>query len=281
MAENLYVISHVSSNLLVKVGISGCWENRKKQLKVGNATRLEVLVECLDMRVTEKQCHQKYRAFRIPQSEWFFLPDQTTKDALLNYAKSQGVVVPQLLPKNQSCQIISAEEQEDLDFALEYWEEDFSGGETNEGIEMAMEENPFIISYEVFTDDFLLTLADGRKIECSGPKCFIQYFDPNGNRCYADVWPSDYHDAGDKENSLWVLGTEVYTCQLDGDDIWRECWFHKTFGNVDGMTFERFMERISILGVIPPEKWPVAVHANHQLQKERLEDLMARVAKNG
>ena len=281
MAEYLYAISLVSSSLLVKVGISGCWENRKKQLKVGNATRLEVLVECLDMRVTEKQCHQKYSAFRLPQSEWFFLPDQATKDALLNHAKSQGVVVPQLLPKNQSCQIISAEEQEDLDFALEYWEEDFSGGETNEDIEMAMEENPFIISYKVFTDDFLLTLADGREIECIGPKCFIQYFDPNGNRCYADVWPSDYHDAGDKENPLWVLGTEVYTCQVDGDDIWEACWFYKTFGNVDGMTFERFMKRISILENIPPKKWPVAVHANHQLQQERLEDLMAKVATNG
>ena len=281
MAENLYVISHSFSSLLVKIGISKCWENRKKQLKVGIATRLEVLVECSNMLSAEKQCHQKYRAFRVPQSEWFFLPDQATKDALLNYAKLQGIAVPQLLRKNNLCQILNAEDQENLDIALQDWEQDFKCDESCDSIYMAMEDNPFIIGHEVYTDDFFITWTDGREIQCSCPRCYIEYFDPNGNRCYAMVTPSDYHNASDKQYPSWMFKTEVYTCEYDGDDIWQACWFYKTFGSVDGMTFERFMERISILEAIPPEKWPVAVHANRQLRKERLEDLMAKIAKNG
>lgn len=79
MKGQVYLISYESSPLIVKIGRTKSWVNRRKQLKVGRKAAEELVVKSDDMCALEKKLHDTYKRYRIPATEWFVLPNEQTK----------------------------------------------------------------------------------------------------------------------------------------------------------------------------------------------------------
>ncbi len=73
----VYVVTHSNAKGLFKIGITRNPANRKDQLGGDDLTVLAMLLSW-NPESTEKHLHQKYKAVRLPQSDWFDL----TKDQL-------------------------------------------------------------------------------------------------------------------------------------------------------------------------------------------------------
>ena len=76
--ECLYVIQHNSSGL-VKIGVTGNWQSRSKQLYVGLRCQALIVVACDDNYYEENELHCDYDEQRIPRTEWFHLNKRQTK----------------------------------------------------------------------------------------------------------------------------------------------------------------------------------------------------------
>lgn len=68
----VYLIRSLASGLH-KIGITGNWDRRSKELKVGELTELVKHVTTFNPKAVETALHHHFRAHRLPQSEWFAL----------------------------------------------------------------------------------------------------------------------------------------------------------------------------------------------------------------
>ena len=68
----LYVIRHDATKT-VKIGITGNWDSRSKNLKIGEKTSLIALYNCPCIIDAEKKLHDTLREWRLPGSEYFNL----------------------------------------------------------------------------------------------------------------------------------------------------------------------------------------------------------------
>jgi hypothetical protein len=103
----LYFIEHVETKM-VKIGITSNWSSRLTALKTGKLTSVIAIFECHDINAAERDMHEKARKYRLPGSEYFFLPKQllnrllreckeaykdvTQKIALYNYYRASSVL---------------------------------------------------------------------------------------------------------------------------------------------------------------------------------------------
>jgi len=70
----LYVIRHLDTGLH-KIGITNDWGRRQRELEVGTKTAPVHVVRVNDARQVERFLHRRFKANRMPQSEWFHLSD--------------------------------------------------------------------------------------------------------------------------------------------------------------------------------------------------------------
>lgn len=68
----VYVIQNISTGLY-KIGITTNMQQRMRQLRVGKTSRLIGQRWSSDARAVERAAHQRYKAHRIPQAEYFNL----------------------------------------------------------------------------------------------------------------------------------------------------------------------------------------------------------------
>ena len=68
----VYVIQNISTGLY-KIGITTNMQQRMRQLRVGKSSRLIGQRWSSDARAVERAAHQRYKAQRIPQTEYFNL----------------------------------------------------------------------------------------------------------------------------------------------------------------------------------------------------------------
>lgn len=68
----VYVIRDEAS-WLHKIGITLDWQRRSRQLDIGTKTRAICIVRTIRPGEIERELHLRYKAFRLPQSEWFNL----------------------------------------------------------------------------------------------------------------------------------------------------------------------------------------------------------------
>ena len=103
----LYFIEHVETKM-VKIGITSNWSSRLTALKTGKITSVIAIFECHDINAAERDMHEKARKYRLPGSEYFFLPKQllnrllreckeaykdvTQKIALYNHCRASSVL---------------------------------------------------------------------------------------------------------------------------------------------------------------------------------------------
>jgi len=103
----LYFIEHIETKM-VKIGITSNWSARSTALKSGKLTKVIAIFECYDIKEAERDMHEKARKYRLPGSEYFFLPKQllnrllqecketykdvTQKIALYNYHRASPVL---------------------------------------------------------------------------------------------------------------------------------------------------------------------------------------------
>ena len=73
--ETVYLIRDRQSQL-VKIGITGDWGKRARQLKVGSKTDPLMVVLAHHNRHHESRLHEKWAEHRLPQTEWFCLDEQ-------------------------------------------------------------------------------------------------------------------------------------------------------------------------------------------------------------
>jgi hypothetical protein len=71
----LYVIRHLDTGLH-KIGITNDWSRRQRELEVGTKTQPVHVVRVNDARQIERFLHRRFKANRMPQSEWFHLSDE-------------------------------------------------------------------------------------------------------------------------------------------------------------------------------------------------------------
>ena len=70
----VYVVGHINSKGLTKIGITRRPTNRINQLG-GDDLTLRAMMVCLNPEQTEKDLHTKFKEYRLPQSEWFDLTE--------------------------------------------------------------------------------------------------------------------------------------------------------------------------------------------------------------
>ena len=92
----VYVVTHANAKGLCKIGITRNPANRKDQLGGDDLTVMAMLLNW-NPEGAEKRLHQKYKAIRIPQSEWFNLTASQIADVIeelkLQHARVMNYVV--------------------------------------------------------------------------------------------------------------------------------------------------------------------------------------------
>jgi len=78
----LYVIQHEDTGLH-KIGITNDWSRRQRELELGIKTKAVHVVRVNDARQIESYLHRRFKAQRMPQSEWFNLDGEQ-----LNFVRS-------------------------------------------------------------------------------------------------------------------------------------------------------------------------------------------------
>lgn len=76
--DYIYAISYKKNSHLIKVGMTTCWETRLEHLKVPSLMKVEFLIKTFsDTYQTEKLIHKRFNKFRLPQTEYFYLEDES------------------------------------------------------------------------------------------------------------------------------------------------------------------------------------------------------------
>ena len=71
----VYVLTHINSKGLTKIGLTRHPTNRINQLG-GDDLTLRAMMVCLNPEQTEKDLHAKFKEQQVPQSEWFDLTEE-------------------------------------------------------------------------------------------------------------------------------------------------------------------------------------------------------------
>lgn len=99
----VYVVTHANAKGLFKIGITRNPANRTDQLGGDDLTIIAMLLNWNPERA-EKRLHEKYKAVRVPQSEWFNLSkedvEQITWDLASQHARVMAYVVD---PTSEEC----------------------------------------------------------------------------------------------------------------------------------------------------------------------------------
>ena len=100
----VYVVTHANAKGLCKIGITRNPANRKDQLGGDDLTVMAMLFNWNPERA-ETRLHQKYKAVRVPQSEWFNLTADQVEEVIADLQSQHDqvmayVVSPQPEPKD-------------------------------------------------------------------------------------------------------------------------------------------------------------------------------------
>ena len=104
----VYVVTHANAKGLFKIGITRNPANRKDQLGGDDLTVMAMLLNW-NPEGAEKRLHQKYKAVRLPQSEWFNLSMAQVAEIVDDLQSQHGrvmayVVTPELVhPMSVNC----------------------------------------------------------------------------------------------------------------------------------------------------------------------------------
>lgn len=82
----LYFIEHIETKM-IKIGITSNWSSRLTALKTGKLTKVIAIFECDDIRTAEQNMHEKAKKYRLPGSEYFFLPKELLTQLLQECSK--------------------------------------------------------------------------------------------------------------------------------------------------------------------------------------------------
>lgn len=83
MAEkNTVYLIRCQQSGLHKIGITGKWGQRSRQLRVGSKTSVVRVVRVSDGPALEKRLHKRYDAVRVPQTEYFQLSETQLQEVL-------------------------------------------------------------------------------------------------------------------------------------------------------------------------------------------------------
>lgn len=72
----VYVIRSAMDPTLIKIGETGDWSRRSRELKVGSKTALVCRFPIERRKAVEKAAHRNLSDYRLPQSEWFRLSEE-------------------------------------------------------------------------------------------------------------------------------------------------------------------------------------------------------------
>lgn len=257
----VYLISHKSSPLLVKIGRTKNWFRRCKDLKVGKATVEELVVDCDNMFLLEKKAHEFFKPYRMPGSEWFVLPDESHKQNVRSYMLSNGkqlIIEGEQIIKKTS-KTLSRElypdswvsdpshpKNKQLKDFYEYWYEEFEDLDS---------ESPWVskVVHEWQYDE--------------GYYLYIDYINPNG----------------EEETMLFIsLDVGKIHVYIDGQTC-DKTWYHEFMGRdyfdiilrkskTDEIVYKGVFEFFQFLESISTDFWPTRVKARKfTMEQIRLE----------
>ena len=88
----VYVVTHANAKGLFKIGITRNPANRKNQLGGDDLTVLAMVLNWNPERA-EKRLHERFKALRLPQSEWFNLSKEDVAELTLDLADQHSRVM--------------------------------------------------------------------------------------------------------------------------------------------------------------------------------------------
>jgi hypothetical protein len=88
----VYVVTHANAKGLCKIGITRNPANRKDQLGGDDLTVMAMLFNWNPERA-ETRLHQKYKAVRVPQSEWFNLTADQVEEVIADLQSQHDQVM--------------------------------------------------------------------------------------------------------------------------------------------------------------------------------------------
>ncbi len=226
--EALYVIQHKKSQA-IKIGITKDWPSRANQLKVGEYCISLKVVHCENSLEKEKQLHQKYKRWRLPSSEWFFL----TKFQIKNLIKKITSFGKDLIwkPNKRGRPIISKKPQKLPIYVFSQKEID----KYTKKIKLI----PNLVKDENLPDIFLCKSGNPRHPKhiqgrCTGLIFKVQYFCDITNEfetihCYIR---GKYYKDNYKNLITYTISGSIIHPSLDIDkdiDVFHELKYEKTF----------------------------------------------------
>mgnify|MGYP003113864629 FL=1 len=92
--DYVYAISYKRNPLLIKVGMTTCWETRLENLKVPSLMKIEFIIKTFsDTYQAEKKIHKNFDEFRLPQTEYFYFRDKNQISSLKDFFAEHGEFV--------------------------------------------------------------------------------------------------------------------------------------------------------------------------------------------
>jgi len=111
--DTIYLIQNKRIPDQYKIGITGNWAQRSRQLEVGTKTTCVTTARVNDPRSLEKHLHRRFSAERLPQSEWFHLSSSQLLFVQSAFRKAESDCQEPTLfaPAKEPALVLSAEEK--------------------------------------------------------------------------------------------------------------------------------------------------------------------------
>lgn len=256
MKGYVYLISSPKNSFVVKIGRTNKWSRRRSQLKVGTASVEELVVECDDMLFFEKELHYRFKAYRLPQSEWFVLPGIDEKNLVIQSVLAGGKQVfsktSQKPVEEESCSAPSREDP--LSLQMEYWIDDWE----EDFFEIKVH-NPWIIEWVHEWDndhgwwvwvEYINPLGEEEMM------CFAMY-ELNKLHVYCDNWQSS--------DGTWhqkFLGRNYFDIALETSET-------------EKLIYKNVFDVFDMFNKLPLDQWPMRVRANKLAAEQKSLELRA------
>lgn len=255
MTQYVYAISAVHNALTVKIGVTENWQNRRRQLKVGQQAKEEALITCDNMRLVERELHDHFAEYRLPQSEWFIFPDKGFKAKAIVLLESRGIPlqvssqpVKKAAAKRKKPTIKDILKDPSRNKYHEFWDEFrcFTEDWHEDFLEMSFS-NPWVTQYwpaEWCDEHWTMTL---------------EYLTPNGS---TEEFQFFLHEQG-----------KIHV-NVENFDHKCTCWYQDSFDYrnfdiptsdsslFDELVVEYICKPLNLLKDLPFDTWPVQARAN-------------------
>jgi len=259
MTQYVYAISATKAPLTVKIGITKDWKSRQKQLKVGLQAKGEALIACHDMVAVERNLHDQFAEYRLPQSEWFVFPDKNFKENVLDLLKTFGSAVridspvfDNKVAKKKKITIKDKFENPEHNKYHDFWEDFLNFAED-------WHESFLDMSFE----NFWITQYCGAEWCENYWEVSLAYLTPSGS--------SEEFRLACFEPGKICLQVESYNLE--------DTWYRNNFGvnyidiplnDYDEYIIKYICKPLRFLSDLPPDEWPVEVKASQlRLEQEK------------